>query len=77
MKKYILIIFALIAICACESRTQSTQLSEGNSLDYPDTYLKYRGHRYYIWYIHSGIGVVHDPDCPCYKRNITTNNILF
>ena len=22
-------------------------------------------------------GNIHDPDCPCYKRNITTNNILF
>lgn len=49
-------------------KTQSAQLPEGSSIDYPDRYIKYRGHRYYIWYIHSGIGVAHDPDCPCYKN---------
>lgn len=68
MKKYILIIFTLITFYSCESRTQSAQLPEGSSMDYPDRYIKYRGHRYYIWYIHSGIGVAHDPDCPCYKN---------
>lgn len=68
MKKYILIIFTLITFYACESKTQSAQLPEGSSRDYPDRYIKYRGHRYYIWYIHSGIGVAHDPDCPCYKN---------
>lgn len=41
---------------------------EISDIDYPDRYIKYRGHRYYIWYIHSGIGVAHDPDCPCYKN---------
>lgn len=68
MKKYILIIFTLITFYACESKTQSAQLPEGSSIDYPDRYIKYRGHRYYIWYIHSGIGVAHDLDCPCYKN---------
>lgn len=68
MKKYILIIFTLITFYACESRTQSTQLPESSSMDYPDSYIKYRGHRYYIWHIHSGIGVAHDPDCQCYKK---------
>ena len=68
MKKYILIIFTLITFYACESRTQSTQLPEGSSMNYPDSYIKYRGHRYYIWRIYNGVGVVHDPDCPCYKN---------
>lgn len=71
MKKYILIIFTLIIFYACESKTQSaqsTQLPEGSAMNYPDRYIKYRGHRYYIWYIHSGIGVAHDPDCSYYKN---------
>lgn len=68
MKKYILIIFTFITFYACESRTQSTQLPESSSMNYPDNYIKYRGHRYYIWRIYNGVGVVHDPDCPCYKN---------
>lgn len=68
MKKYILIIFTLITFYACESKTQSAQLPESSSRDYPDSYIKYRGHRYYIWRISNGIGVTHDPDCPCYKN---------
>lgn len=71
MKKYILIIFTLIIFYACESKTQSaqsTQLPEGSVMNYPDRYIKYRGHRYYIWRIYGGIGVAHDPDCPCYKN---------
>lgn len=44
----ILIIFTLITFYACESKTQSTQLPESSSMDYPDSYIKYRGHRYYI-----------------------------
>ena len=67
MKKYILIIFTLITFYACESKTQSAQLPKGSSMDYPDSYIKYRGHRYYIWHIYNGMGVAHDPDCPCYK----------
>lgn len=67
MKKYILIIFTLITFYACESKTQLTQLPESSSMDYPDSYIKYRGHRYYIWHIYNGMGVVHDPDCPYYK----------
>lgn len=68
MKKYILIIFTLITFYACEPKTQSTQLPESSSMDCPDSYIKYRDHRYYIWRISNGIGVTHDPDCPCYKN---------
>lgn len=48
MKKYIFILFTLITFYACKSRTQSTQLPESSSMDYPDSYIKYCGHRYYI-----------------------------
>lgn len=68
MKKYILIILALIALCACDPKTQTDPLYEGNGWDYPDKQLRYRGHVYYIWYEDRGIAVVHDPDCSCYKK---------
>lgn len=68
MKKYILIILALIALCACIPKDQSRPLLEGDQYDYPDRQLKYRGHTYYMWHTNYGIGVVHNLYCPCHKK---------
>lgn len=68
MNKYILAIFTLIALCACISKDQSRPLLEGDQYDYPDRQLKYRDHIYYMWHTNYGIAVVHNPDCPCHKK---------
>ncbi len=32
------------------------------------TTLNYKGHSYIAWAINMGGGIVHDPDCECYKK---------
>ena len=75
MKKLFLIPFALLILCTCTPKTQSTPLNKSNCWDYPDRQLHYRGHVYYIWDRYSyGIAVVHNPDCPCYKKEQKSAN---
>lgn len=71
MKKLIIVIIALIALCSCEPASQTRIRTEDGASLYVRKF-EYDGHRY-IEFARIGLeaydnytGYVHDPDCPCH-----------
>lgn len=62
MKKYLLILGLVLGLSSCVSKTT-------NEFDY-------KGHHYIKfengpdWNSHYAMSVVHDPDCPCHKKEL-------
>lgn len=72
MKKFIIGIIALIALCSCEPETmQKVPMNDGTTI-YVRKFV-YEGHRYIefgrIMEVYDNYtGYVHDPDCPCHEN---------
>lgn len=72
MKKFIIGIIALLALCSCEPKTtQKVPMTDGTTI-----YVRkfnYDGHRYIefarsLQVYDNYTGYVHDPDCPCHEN---------
>lgn len=72
MKKLIIGIIALAALCSCEPKTQKrTPTHDGANLLVRE--FEYNGHTYIEFARHmigydNYTGFVHSPDCPCHKK---------
>jgi hypothetical protein len=76
MKKYLFLLFALVAMSSCEpkpaiilERTEEEIISRFDVI----RHYEYQNHRYISFQYSpsaykSFMGVVHDPECPCHKK---------
>jgi len=71
MRRILFILFAVI-ISAC-SNTEEDKTFELNKTRVEN--FEYNGHRYLrFWFSMHSLPAVHDPDCPCLKREKNMNN---
>ena len=75
MKKYIFLLFALIAMCSCGPAKVETGHNEHSILEKFDVvrHFEYKGHKYIQFAktfpaSQSNMGIVHDPDCACHNK---------
>ena len=75
MKKYIFLLFALIAMCSCGPAKVETGHNEHSILEKFDVvrHFEYKGHKYIQFAktfpaSQSNMGIVHDPDCHCHNK---------
>ncbi len=83
MKKILVVVLAfnLLVSCNCEKPKREMpvepvkELTETNYMPFEHANkFTYEGHSYIVFYSHVNVyndltGVVHDPDCPCQKRD--------
>ena len=76
MKKYIFLLFALIAMCSCGPARVETGHNEHSILEKFDVvrHFEYKGHKYIQFAktfpaSQSSMGIVHDPDCDCHENS--------
>ena len=68
MKKYIFLLFALIAMCSCGPATIKNKTEQGTLEEYDRiTHFNYKGHKYIKFEKPYKIGIVHDPNCHCHE----------
>ena len=72
MKKYLFLLFALVAMCSCGPARIETEHNEHSILEKFDVvrHFEYKGHKYIQFArtfpaSQSSMGIVHDPDCSC------------
>ena len=75
MKKYLFLLFALVAMCSCGPARIETGHNEQSILTKFDRvrHFEYKGHKYIQFAktfpaSQSNMGVVHDPDCACHNK---------
>lgn len=66
MKKFIILLLAIIFCVSCKTEIDTVDNTDG--MIESITHFEYNGHKY-IWFRSTGIGraAVHDPDCHCNK----------
>lgn len=76
MKKYLFLLFALVAMCSCGPAKVETGHNEHSILEKFDVvrHFEYKGHKYIQFArtfpaSQSSMGIVHDPDCDCHENN--------
>lgn len=72
MKKYLFLLFALVAMCSCGPARVETEHNEHSILEKFDVvrHFEYKGHKYIQFArtfpaSQSSMGIVHDPNCSC------------
>ena len=75
MKKYVFLLFALVAMCSCGPAKVETGHNENSILEKFDVvrHFEYKGHKYIQFAktfpaSQSNMGIVHDPDCTCHNK---------
>ena len=75
MKKYLFLLFALVAMCSCGPARVETEHNEHSILEKFDVvrHFEYKGHKYIQFAktfpaSQSNMGIVHDPDCACHNK---------
>lgn len=75
MKKYLFLLFALVAMCSCGPARVETEHNEPSILEKFDVvrHFEYKGHKYIQFArtfpaSQSSMGIVHDPDCDCHNK---------
>ena len=75
MKKYVFLLFALVAMCSCGPARVETGHNEPSILEKFDVvrHFEYKGHKYIQFArtfpaSQSSMGIVHDPDCACHNK---------
>ena len=75
MKKYVFLLFALVAMCSCGPARVETGHNEQSILEKFDKvrHFEYKGHKYIQFAktfpaSQSNMGIVHDPDCACHNK---------
>ena len=75
MKKYLFLLFALVAMCSCGPARVETGHNEHSILEKFDVvrHFEYKGHKYIQFAktfpaSQSNMGIVHDPDCACHNK---------
>ena len=76
MKKYLFLLFALVAMCSCGPAKVETGHNEHSILEKFDVvrHFEYKGHKYIQFArtfpaSQSSMGIVHDPDCDCHENS--------
>ena len=74
MKKYLFLLFALVAMCSCgpariENYNEQSILSKFDRV----RHFEYKGHKYISFESNYNMnnacmGIVHDPDCDCHSK---------
>ena len=72
VKKYLFLLFALVAMCSCGPARIETGHNEHSILEKFDVvrHFEYKGHKYISFETHiytnfARMGIVHDPNCSC------------
>lgn len=75
MKKYVFLLFALVAMCSCGPARIETGHNEQSILEKFDKvrHFEYKGHKYIQFArtfpaSQSSMGIVHDPNCACHNK---------
>ena len=70
MKKYLFLLFALVALCSCGPATVETKIEQGVLEEFDRvTHFTYKGHQYIKFEKPYKIGIVHDPNCDCHENS--------
>ena len=76
VKKYLFLLFALVAMCSCGPARVETGYNEHSILEKFDhvRHFEYKGHKYIQFAktfpaSQSSMGIVHDPDCDCHENS--------
>ena len=76
MKKYLFLLFTLVAMCSCGPAKVETERNEHSILEKFDVvrHFEYKGHKYIQFAktfpaSQSNMGIVHDPDCHCHENS--------
>lgn len=75
VKKYLFLLFALVAMCSCGPARVETGHNEHSILEKFDVvrHFEYKGHKYIQFArtfpaSQSSMGIVHDPNCTCHNK---------